>query len=200
VIKGKVADTSAIDKMAAHIASLLSVICLFSVNILVFSVLCIARIPKASAAGYYLIAVEGVIGLAQFVALVGLAEAVFDKVCTLMAYCFSKRSSSVEDVMISYYTKARDDIDAEARGRETWIKSRLETDAKILEALQVMIDDRVKVKSLFDAALDKYARKSESEDEITSVGVEDKASVEKNDIKSSVSSEGSSTRSAAHTD
>ena len=189
----KVSETSELDTMA-HIASILSVVCLSAVNIMVFAVLCIARIPTASAAGYYLMAVERVLGLAQFVMLVCLAETVLDKVCTLMAYCFSKRNSSVEDVMISYYTKARDDIDAEARARETWLKSRLEADVKILEALQAIIDDKMKVKS----SMDKDAVKSE--DEISSVSVEDGVSAAKQDSKMSISSDGSSTRSAAHTD
>ena len=183
-------ETSELDTMA-HTASILSVICLLAVNIMVFSVLCIARIPKASAAGYYLMAVERVLGLAQFVMLVCLAESVLCKVCTLMAYCFSKRSSAVDDVLISYYTKARDDIDVEARSRETWLKSRLEADVKIKEALQAIIDDKMKVKS----SMDKDAVKSE--DEISSVSVEDAA---KQDSKMSISSDGSSTRSAAHTD
>ena len=135
--------------------------------------------PKASAVVFYSITFDGVMTLALYVMIISFLEAVVGKIITLAAYCSETRNSKTEEVLVAYYTKASKDIDTEAHERGTVVKSHLELHAKMMETMQMMIDDRsaakVRAETSFSAgtAGKSDAGVSSSEDEITLVSPED---------------------------
>ena len=163
--------------MASHLASAVSMVCLISVHLLIFCIIGISRIPKDTAIVFYSITFDRVMLLALNVMAISLAESVLNSIVTLAAYVVDKKMSVADKVLVAYYTKAAKDVDEEARGRETIMKSQLELYAKMTESMQTVID----------AVVEKKA-----------VSVEEIKSTEEKEVHQSL--DGSSTVSAASTD
>jgi hypothetical protein len=173
-------------------ASIISVACLLSVHFLLVCVLCIVRVPDLSGLGLVYLTFDAVVSLAFNAMIISFLEFIVYRVVAVICLCLEKRRSATDDVLIAYYTKASKDIDAEARDREIILKSNLEVYAKMLECLQMLIDER-SAKASVDGVVTEKSDAGVSEDEIA-------VSDEKSYPKDSSSSNASSIRSSALTE
>jgi hypothetical protein len=120
-------------------------ISMISVYVLVFGVVCVVQVEKGVSAGFYFMVLESVMGLAYYVMVICFAEAVVDHLKTLSCYFFKEffcRTGAVD----AYYTRAKKDIEDEARQRDVFVKLHLEVGTKLLELLKTVMDERVVTK------------------------------------------------------
>ncbi len=174
-----------------------ALVSMISAYALVFAALCVVNVEKDIAAAFYYMVLEAAMGLAFNVTKICFFEAVICTLVSTSAYCFKQFFCHGEAVS-EYYTRAKKDIEDEALHRETYVKLHLEVGTKLLEFLQMAMEERAAAKEAGVRTQDEGVQTPSSQKE---EGAQTPSSqVEEDGVKPQPSCDTSSILSAAPTE